>query len=478
MILDKRKIGTRFLTAVVASSLIVTPAMAAPSVNKLKENKAAKQNEVKTLQQELTDILTKLGTLEEGLIKKGEEISQAEDDLVVAEEKEKEQYEAMKLRIKYMYEGGNLSAFEALAGVTNFSDLVNKAEYVQSVHRYDREQLAEYVETKQEISDLKTSLEEDQKAMESLQTEYEDKETELNTTIEAKRAEVADLDVQIQAAAEAAAREAEARRRQEEESRRAQTAAGGTSSNRNSSSNRNNGNTSNNTANEANNGTTANNTTNEANNGAAANNTAGNNNGANQTPDAPAVDNNTNNNTSNTNNNAANTNNTNNAVNTDNTANTGGTNTDNTADNTGNADNTVNNSTGTTSSTDTSASNTNSSTTTTAGNAAAAQTIVSAAYSQLGVPYVWGGSTPGQGLDCSGLVQYCHSVAGLSLGRTSQVQGGGGKAVTNPQPGDIVCYGSHVGIYIGGGQMIHAPRTGEVVKVASVYGSPWYRRYW
>ena len=159
MILDKRKIGTRFLTAFVASSLIVTPVMAAPSVNKLKENKAAKQNEVKSLQQELTDIMLKLGDLEEGLIKKGEEISQAEDDLVVAEEKEKEQYEAMKLRIKYMYEGGNLSAFEALAGVTNFSDLVNKAEYVQSVHKYDREQLAEYVETKQEISDLKTSLE-------------------------------------------------------------------------------------------------------------------------------------------------------------------------------------------------------------------------------------------------------------------------------------------------------------------------------
>ena len=109
---------------------------------------------------------------------------------------------------------------------------------------------------------------------------------------------------------------------------------------------------------------------------------------------------------------------------------------------------------------------------------AAAQAIVSAAYGQLGVPYVWGGSTPGQGLDCSGLVQYCHSVAGYSLGRTSQVQGGGGKAVSNPQPGDVVCYGSHIGIYIGNGQMIHAPHTGDVVRVASVYGSPWYRRYW
>ena len=67
-----------------------------------------------------------------------------------------------------------------------------------------------------------------------------------------------------------------------------------------------------------------------------------------------------------------------------------------------------------------------------------AQAIVNAAYSQLGVPYVYGGTTPG----------------------------------------DIVCYSGHVGIYIGNGQMIHAPQTGDVVKIADVYGSPWYRRCW
>ena len=112
------------------------------------------------------------------------------------------------------------------------------------------------------------------------------------------------------------------------------------------------------------------------------------------------------------------------------------------------------------------------------GDTSVAQAIVSAAYSQLGVPYVWGGTTPGVGLDCSGLTQYCHRVAGISIGRTSQVQGGGGKAVSSPQPGDLVCYGTHIGIYIGNGQMIHAPHTGDVVRVANVYGSPWYRRYW
>ena len=112
------------------------------------------------------------------------------------------------------------------------------------------------------------------------------------------------------------------------------------------------------------------------------------------------------------------------------------------------------------------------------GNTSVAQTIVNAAYSQLGVPYVYGGTTAGVGFDCSGLVQYCHAVAGISLPRTSQAQGGCGIAVSDPQPGDLVCYGSHIGIYIGNGQMIHAPHTGDVVKIASVYGSPWYRRCW
>ena len=66
-----------------------------------------------------------------------------------AEEKEKAQYEAMKLRIKYMYEEGSSMAIESLVSAEDFTDLVNKAEYVQNVHKYDRQQLQEYAETKQ-----------------------------------------------------------------------------------------------------------------------------------------------------------------------------------------------------------------------------------------------------------------------------------------------------------------------------------------
>lgn len=398
--LKMKKFGTRLLSVAIASSLIVTPVMAAPTVDELnkevsdlKENKAEKQSEVNSLQKELTDIMTKLGELEEDLVQKGEEILQAQDDLVAAEAKEREQYEAMKIRIKYMYEEGDTTALESLVTAENFSDLLNKAEYVQNVHTYDREQLKEYAETKQQIADLKAGLEEDKAKLESLQDEYEAKEGELNTMIETKSAEVADLDQQIQAAAEAVAKAVEEqRRKEEEERRRAEEARQAQIAEANN--NRNNG--------GGNRGDSTQNTPNNANTG---NNNSGNNNSSN-------------------NNNSGN----------------GGY-------------------TGT-------------------GNASVGQTIVAAARSQIGVPYVWGGTTPGSGLDCSGLTQYCHRVAGISIPRTSGPQGGGGKAVSSPMPGDIVCYPGHVGIYIGGGQMIHAPEPGDFVKVASVYGSPWYRRYW
>lgn len=113
-----------------------------------------------------------------------------------------------------------------------------------------------------------------------------------------------------------------------------------------------------------------------------------------------------------------------------------------------------------------------------------ASSIVSYAYQFLGVPYVYGGSTP-SGFDCSGFTSYVFAnAAGISLARTSGGQTYGGAAVgsiSEALPGDIICYPGHVGIYIGGGQMIHAPTTGDVVKVSSVnigMSIVAIRRYW
>lgn len=378
------KHGIRLITAVVTSSMIVTPVLAAPSVDDLKKEKASKQNEVSSLQSQLTTLMGKVNTLESELIQTGEDITKAQSDLVVAQKKEKEQYAAMKKRIKYMYEAGNDSAFETLVTSDDFTDLLSKAEYVQNVHSYDRKQLQEYVETKQQISDLKDSLEKDQKELESKQAEYEKQGDNLNNLITSKSAEVANLDSEIQAAAEAAAKEAAERAAKEAAEKAAKEAAKKqqvSAANNSTSSNRNNSTTSNNTTSNKNN--TSNTTR----------------------PSRPS----------------------------------------------GN----------------------NTSSNTTSGSNANGGTIVSRAYSQLGKPYVWGACGPSS-FDCSGFVSYCLTGSYTRLGTTLTFMGW--TRVSNPQPGDVVTTATHCGIYIGNGQMIHAPHTGDVVKVGPVQSGMIYVR--
>ncbi len=105
---------------------------------------------------------------------------------------------------------------------------------------------------------------------------------------------------------------------------------------------------------------------------------------------------------------------------------------------------------------------------------------VTVALGYLGVPYVWGGSSP-SGFDCSGLTQYCYRQIGISLPRTSQSQYQTGQHIARDRldllkPGDLVFFGTggdadrvhHVGMYVGDGNYVHAPYTGTVVRVDSL----------
>ena len=106
---------------------------------------------------------------------------------------------------------------------------------------------------------------------------------------------------------------------------------------------------------------------------------------------------------------------------------------------------------------------------------AGAQAAVAFAYAQLGKPYVYGATGP-SGYDCSGLTGAAWKAAGVSIPRTSGAQWSGLRSVStsNLRPGDIVVYygGGHVGLYVGNGMIIHAPRPGKSVEKVSLNTMP------
>jgi cell wall-associated NlpC family hydrolase len=102
--------------------------------------------------------------------------------------------------------------------------------------------------------------------------------------------------------------------------------------------------------------------------------------------------------------------------------------------------------------------------------------VVADAKKYLGIAYRWGGTDPSKGLDCSGLVQRVFADLGVTLPRTVADQRDAGTAVASmkqARPGDLLVFGSHhIGIYVGDGKMLHAPKSGDVVKIAPVYDTP------
>lgn len=389
-----RKVCSAFLATALVCSLAVVPALAEPanSLDSLQEEKdnlegrkSEAQSELNSLQVQLEALLSKTAELEDKLIDTGQQISQAKDDLAAAEDKRQSQYDAMKLRIKYIYEsGGDVTALEKILTSGDITSMLTQAEYSQKVHEYDREQLQAYAETVQEIEDLQDTLETKMANLQDLESEYQTQQEELNTTIASKQDEISDLDGMLQEAARKVVEEQERQAREE-----AQAAAADDERDEVSES------TSEGNASDTDSGTTSNNTSDNS-NGADSENTNAGSSGNNSSSDTPDYDSST------------------------------------------------------------------------------GSSIVARAQGKIGCAYEWGAAGPST-FDCSGLVSYCLTGSYVHTWSTTDFMSW--TRVSNPQPGDICTSATHCGIYIGNGMMIHAPHTGDVVKVGPVQSGMVYVRY-
>ena len=347
-------------------------------IDRLSEEKEELSEQLDAINAELVDLLLTVDIIEDDISGKQAEIDQATVEYEEARQKEHDQQEAMKLRIKFMYEKGDSSYLEALVKSQNFSDLVNKSDYFEKLYAYDRELLEDYQKTKEEVLTLKTRLESEMADLEELHADYEEQSLTLSQKISEMQESVEGFDEELAAAQakadeykseikaqtntirqieaeEEAARKAaeEARKKAEEEARKkaeeeARKKAEEEAKNKEEESSK------------------------------------------------KSYDN-------------------------------------------------------------------------SPGNSSKGQEIANYALQFVGNPYVPGGTSLTEGCDCSGFTQAVYSHFGISLPRNSSSQSAVGRSVSydSVQPGDILYYGGHVGIYIGNGQIVHASTQQTGIKVSN-----------
>ena len=339
--------------------------------------------EIEEIDAALVETLASVELIEEDIDKKEEQIVVTTADYEAAKVTEEEQYEAMKLRVKFMYEKGDTTYLQLLLESNGFSDMINKVEYIEKLYEYDRTLLNEYMDARIAVEELKQQLEEEMAELEAQQHELEEEKESLEVILTEKQKTYDNYEVQLakakqeaavykanikkqndeikklEAASAAKQSEIDAAKKAEEEARRAQelalqkqsesgSSSGGSSSGGNSSSGK-----------------------------------------------------------------------------------------------------------------------SYASASSYSGAGSKGQQIANYACQFIGNPYVPGGTSLTEGADCSGFVWRIYKDFGYSVPRTSYSLRSYGTEVSyaDAQPGDVVCYAGHVGIYIGNGQIVHASTQKTGIKI-------------
>ena len=218
----------------------VTIDEAQKKADELQSQKSAAQAEKDTLAAKLNSIIEKMNKTQEELSAKETEISDAEEELVQAKVDEDEQYNSMKKRIKFMYEGGNTQFLEILMSSSNIGDLLNKAEYVSKLSSYDRDMLTAFQDTVKAVEEKEAKLQDEYEKLNTLQSSLVSQQTEAQTLISSKEAQIAEIQDQItdnaNLLADLKAKAEEAKRLQEEQAAAAAAAAAAAKKNNSGSS--------------------------------------------------------------------------------------------------------------------------------------------------------------------------------------------------------------------------------------------------
>ena len=375
-------------------------------INNLEDQKQTLSAEIDQLDSDLVNIMVEIEILDGELSDKEAQIEQTKADLAVAEENKQKQYEAMKKRIQYLYEKGGDDAWaQMLFQASDFTSLLNQAEYVQQMYDSDRNSLEEFKETVQQVKDLGDQLDSEKAELEEMNQEYQNRQASMQTQLEEKKATSSDYDAQIAQAQNQAAQYTELIRQQnaeiqkieEEEKKAAEEAARKAAEEAAKKA----------AAEEA-----AKKAQEEANKKAADE-------AAKKAAEASKK-----------------------------SSSTSGSNT---AASSGSSTSSKNNTSGSSVSYN-----------------PTGQSVVNYACQFVGNPYVWGGTSLTNGADCSGFIMSIYAKFGVSLPHSSGAMAGCGRGVSYSEamPGDIICYAGHVAIYMGGGQIVHASNAKDGIKIS------------
>lgn len=360
---------------------------ASGKVSSIQSDVDAISDEIDEIDESLVETIASVEIIRDEVSQKEDQIKTTTEELQKAQETEQEQYAAMKLRVKFMYEKGDSTYLQLLMESQNFGEMVNKVEYVEKLYDYDRKLLEEYIAARQAVEALKNQLEDEKAELEAQQHELEEEQKSLEEILTEKKATYDNYEVQLaqakqeaavykanikkqndeikrlEAASAAKQSEIDAAKQAEEEARRAQELA-----------------------------------------------------------------------------------------------------LQKQAESSGTGEGQESSSSGSSSASYASASSYS-------GSGSKGQQIANYACQFIGNPYVPGGTSLTEGADCSGFVWRVYKDFGYSVPRTSYSlrSYGTGVSYSEAQPGDVVCYAGHVGIYIGNGQIVHAStqRTGIKITTAT-----------